>query len=47
MFTNSRCTRKARFLHEHSAMQEMMGQIGFLWQQPQKEYKPRVDHDYG
>src|SRR6266704_1114801 len=35
------------FYHAHSAMQEMMGQIGFFVAHSQKEYKPRVDHDYG
>src|SRR5207247_6905924 len=35
------------FYHAHSAMQEMIGQIGFFVAHPQKEYKPRVDHDYG
>jgi FtsP/CotA-like multicopper oxidase with cupredoxin domain len=35
------------FYHAHSAMQEMMGQIGFFVAHPQKDYKPRVDHDYG
>ena len=35
------------FYHAHSAMQEMMGQIGFFVAHPEKNYKPRVDHDYG
>src|SRR5260370_920546 len=35
------------FYHAHSAMQEMMGQIGFFVAHPQKDYRPRVDHDYG
>jgi len=35
------------FYHAHSAMQEMMGLIGFFVAHPQKDYKPRVDHDYG
>jgi len=35
------------FYHAHSAMQEMMGQVGFFVAHPQKDYKPRVDHDYG
>jgi manganese oxidase len=35
------------FYHAHSAMQEMMGQIGFLIIHPEKSYKPRADHDYG
>jgi FtsP/CotA-like multicopper oxidase with cupredoxin domain len=34
------------FYHAHSAMQEMMGQIGLLIAHPEKAYKPRVDHDY-
>ena len=35
------------FYHAHSAMQEMMGQIGFFVAHPEKDYKPRADHDYG
>src|SRR5712691_5109984 len=35
------------FYHAHSAMQEMMGLIGFFVAHPEKDYKPRVDHDYG
>src|ERR1700740_1012290 len=35
------------FYHAHSAMQEMMGQLGFFVAHPEKDYKPRVDHDYG
>src|SRR6266850_1196004 len=35
------------FYHAHSAMQEMMGLIGFFVAHPQKDYKPAVDHDYG
>src|SRR5205807_3627348 len=35
------------FYHAHSAMQEMMGQIGFFVAHPQKDYKLRADHDYG
>src|SRR5689334_7599673 len=35
------------FYHAHSAMQEMMGQIGFFVAHPQKDYKPRAEHDYG
>ncbi len=35
------------FYHAHSAMQEMMGQIGFFVAHPAKDYQPRVDHDYG
>jgi FtsP/CotA-like multicopper oxidase with cupredoxin domain len=35
------------FYHSHGAMQEMMGMIGLFILQPQKPYKPKVDHDYG
>src|SRR6202162_6129094 len=35
------------FYHAHSAMQEMMGQIGLFIAHPERDYKPRVDHDYG
>jgi len=35
------------FYHAHSAMQEMMGLIGFFVAHPDKDYRPRVDHDYG
>jgi manganese oxidase len=35
------------FYHAHSAMQEMMGQVGFLISHPEKPYKPHADHDYG
>ena len=35
------------FYHAHSAMQEMMGLVGFFIAHPEKSYKPRVDHDYG
>src|SRR6266480_3972543 len=35
------------FYHAHSAMQEMMGQIGFFVAHPERDYKPRVDDDYG
>jgi FtsP/CotA-like multicopper oxidase with cupredoxin domain len=34
------------FYHAHSAMQEMMGQIGLFIAHPQKPYKPHADHDY-
>jgi FtsP/CotA-like multicopper oxidase with cupredoxin domain len=34
------------FYHAHSAMQEMLGQIGLLIAHPEKPYKPRADHDY-
>src|SRR6266850_1577759 len=32
------------FYHAHSAMQEMMGQIGFFVAHPEKDYRPGVDH---
>jgi manganese oxidase len=35
------------FYHAHSAMQEMIGQIGFFIAHPEKPYRPRADHDYG
>jgi manganese oxidase len=35
------------FYHAHSAMQEMMGQIGLFIAHPEKAYRPHVDHDYG
>jgi FtsP/CotA-like multicopper oxidase with cupredoxin domain len=35
------------FYHAHSAMQEMIGQIGFFIAHPEKPYKPRADHDFG
>jgi FtsP/CotA-like multicopper oxidase with cupredoxin domain len=35
------------FYHAHTAMQEMMGQIGMLVAHPAAPYKPRADHDYG
>ena len=35
------------FYHAHTAMQEMMGQIGMLIAHPSTPYKPRADHDYG
>jgi len=35
------------FYHAHSAMQEMMGLIGFFVAHPEKSYKPPADHDYG
>src|SRR6516164_3831565 len=35
------------FYHAHSAMQEMMGLIGFFVSHPKEEFSPRVDHDYG
>ncbi len=35
------------FYHAHSAMQEMIGQIGFFVAHPERDYRPRVDQDYG
>ncbi len=35
------------FYHAHSAMQEMIGQIGFFIAHPKTPYRPRADHDYG
>ncbi len=35
------------FYHAHSAMQEMIGQIGFFIAHPEKAYRPRADHDFG
>ena len=35
------------FYHAHSAMQEMMGEIGFLIAHPEKKYAPHADHDFG
>jgi FtsP/CotA-like multicopper oxidase with cupredoxin domain len=35
------------FYHAHSAMQEMIGQIGFFVAHPEMDYKPHADHDYG
>lgn len=35
------------FYHAHSAMQEMMGLMGFFVAHPENNYNPRVDHDYG
>ncbi len=35
------------FYHAHSAMQEMMGLIGFFIAHPKEEFSPHVDHDYG
>lgn len=35
------------FYHAHSAMQEMMGMIGLFIIQPERPYKPQVDHDFG
>jgi manganese oxidase len=35
------------FYHAHSAMQEMIGQIGMFIAQPEKPYSPLAEHDYG
>jgi FtsP/CotA-like multicopper oxidase with cupredoxin domain len=35
------------FYHAHSAMQEMMGLLGFFIAHPKEEHAPRVEHDYG
>src|SRR5579859_7661100 len=35
------------FYHAHSAMQEMMGLLGFFIAHPKEEFSPRVQHDYG
>jgi manganese oxidase len=35
------------YYHAHSAMQEMMGQIGLLIAHPATPYKPHADHDFG
>ncbi|HKW56555.1 MAG TPA: copper oxidase [Candidatus Acidoferrum sp.] len=35
------------FYHAHSAMQEMMGQIGFFVAHPQENYEPHAHHDFG
>ena len=35
------------FYHAHSAMQEMIGQIGFFVAHPKTQHHPRVDHDFG
>jgi manganese oxidase len=35
------------FYHAHSAMQEMIGQIGLFIAHPEKSYRPRADHDFG
>src|SRR5579859_645885 len=35
------------FYHAHSAMQEMMGLLGFFVSHPKEAFTPRVDHDYG
>src|SRR5258707_1338622 len=35
------------FYHAHSAMQEMIGQIGFFVAHPKAPHHPQVDHDFG
>ncbi|HZS71981.1 MAG TPA: copper oxidase [Candidatus Acidoferrum sp.] len=35
------------FYHAHSAMQEMIGLMGFFIAHPERPYKPAVQHDYG
>jgi manganese oxidase len=35
------------FYHAHSAMQEMIGQLGMFIAHPEKPYSPHADHDYG
>jgi FtsP/CotA-like multicopper oxidase with cupredoxin domain len=35
------------FYHAHSAMQEMIGQIGFFVAHPKTPHHPQVDHDFG
>jgi len=35
------------FYHAHSAMQEMIGQIGFFIAHPKTPHHPQVDHDFG
>jgi FtsP/CotA-like multicopper oxidase with cupredoxin domain len=35
------------FYHAHSAMQEMIGQIGLFIAHPKTPYHPHVDHDFG
>lgn len=35
------------FYHSHGAMQEMMGMIGLFIIHPQKDWTPKVDHDFG
>ena len=35
------------FYHAHSAMQEMMGLLGFFVSHAKEQFTPRVDHDYG
>jgi FtsP/CotA-like multicopper oxidase with cupredoxin domain len=35
------------FYHAHTAMQEMIGQIGLFIAHPKTPYRPHVDHDFG
>ena len=35
------------FYHAHTAMQEMIGQIGLFIAHPKTSYHPHVDHDFG
>ncbi|HXL22908.1 MAG TPA: copper oxidase [Candidatus Dormibacteraeota bacterium] len=35
------------FYHAHSAMQEMIGLLGFFIAHPERAYKPAADYDYG
>src|SRR5579863_9413916 len=35
------------FYHAHSAMQEMMGAIGYFIAHPERAYAPHAEHDYG
>jgi manganese oxidase len=35
------------FYHAHTAMQEMMGLLGFFVAHPEHAYKPHADHDFG
>ena len=35
------------FYHAHSAMQEMIGLIGFFIAHPKEPYNPHADHDFG
>jgi FtsP/CotA-like multicopper oxidase with cupredoxin domain len=35
------------FYHAHSAMQEMMGLLGFFVAHPERGYQPPADHDFG
>jgi FtsP/CotA-like multicopper oxidase with cupredoxin domain len=35
------------FYHAHTAMQEMLGLLGFFIAHPKNPYRPHADHDYG